>query len=366
MSFRRAGPAISSLRRAVAPGGGSGLKTGDVRLFQEHPGVGWIADDETIPFAKKYLGILPGFGVSPVADFGASNTAVAINSDGNHLVVGGFTSLRYTTLPFGAWTNVTTSSNVFISDIAHGNGTWVLIGRVNAEGKIWSRVGAPASLFSQWVLRYTHSAGYYTGVTEHEGTFVAWQGTGVTGDSIISVSTDGVSWTNKTIPTKFSGVTWFDGKWVAISNNSALFSTDLVSWTTVSGATFSNLNNITVHGGRVLIGTTDGRIYTSTDLVNWTIIEFPVTSSVHNVWYHPALELWFARMGSTIYISLDLVEWIPYLLGFSSAGRNSIPYGNDLIVAPNSGVSLFTTALRGFQMTDRSPSTAGWKPYTKL
>lgn len=52
--FIKPGAAISKLGSAASPAGGGGAMRGDVRLFAEDPGAGWLAEDAFIPYNKEY------------------------------------------------------------------------------------------------------------------------------------------------------------------------------------------------------------------------------------------------------------------------------------------------------------------------
>ena len=89
----------------------------------------------------------------------------------------------------------------------------------------------------------------------------------------------GTLWTMRTAPSssyfeQFSSVEYGGGVWVAVGANSAMKSTDGVTWTQVAGDwTGDNgyWTSITYGGGRWVAVSNRYRARTSTDLVNWTI-----------------------------------------------------------------------------------------------
>jgi hypothetical protein len=122
------------------------------------------------------------------------------------------------------------------------------------------------------------SAAY--GVVSGIGTYVA-VGLASNGAVTIARSTDGLAWTsntNATLNTTWNGVTFGNGRFVAVGDaGKTISSTDGVTWSSGTEPSFTNLQGVAYAGFAskfVAIGNS-GRIFNSTDGLTWTPASHP-------------------------------------------------------------------------------------------
>jgi hypothetical protein len=196
----------------------------------------------------------------------------------------GNTGVLYTSSNGGAsWTDLYQPANNYRRGVAYGNGVWVIIcesrsssSRIftSTDGSTWTARDS-AVLYNSYGVTNTISFG--------GGTFVLVCHSGSSGSTTLCfTSSDGIDWTQRTLPaaTSWRASAYGNGVWVAVASSHAARSTD-------NGATWSNIS------GRSGTGVTYGDGYFviagaspaySTDGINWTTISSgpPENSSISN------------------------------------------------------------------------------------
>lgn len=311
------------------------------------------------------------------------------------------------------WANSLPAS-VQWKDVAFGNGLYVAVGldatiATSPDGAVWT------------IRRQATALATLNGIEFANGLFVAVGQTSPTrlGAALIMTSTDGANWAivdavADTISAQLFDVTYGGGTWVAIgngstkalsspdgrtwtprampgfaipsqvaygagrfvapgSNNTALTSTDGITWTnpTVAAATSTILEGVTFGSGKfVLVGRDsnfNAAAFTSTDGNTWTPSN-AIAGSGGNIGFNrvgASPTGFVAAGGNLVYSSIDGVTWTartsalpssPRQLGPISEGVSSVAFaGTQFFVLGNYGS--ITTSLDGTTWTRRSTGT---------
>ncbi len=141
---------------------------------------------------------------------------ILVSSDGYVWTSVGYTNSGYSPYPLGS-----------LCSVVEGNGRWVALETSNTTG-VWSADGI------NWTRMYTGSG--YEKHTIFDGTRFVAVSTG-SAQSMISTSTDGVTWQNWKAPGDSTGISYAQGKYILVDQSGILrSSTDLNEWTTVASA----------------------------------------------------------------------------------------------------------------------------------
>jgi outer membrane protein OmpA-like peptidoglycan-associated protein len=188
-------------------------------------------------------------------------------------------------------------------------------------------------------------------------------------------STDGITWTNRSVPTggiqQWSAVTWGNNKFVAISgtgfNDRVMTSPDGVTWTYAQAIHNGNWSGI-AYGNNLFVATatnpggmSSDYLMTSSDGITWT----PRTASAAVGWtsvvYGGGKFVAVANSGSSrVMTSTDGITWTGHSAADAS-GWSSVTYGNGLYVSVamnGSGSRVMTSgALVAPTTTTTAPAT---------
>jgi hypothetical protein len=189
-----------------------------------------------------------------------------------------------------------------------------------------------------WTLRNLGNSLY--GVTYGNGRFVA-----VGHYETILTSPDGVTWTGTGAQTSraiawLQGVTYGDGLFVVVGDfGTILTSPDGVTWTERSSETGHRLRGVT-YGNGLFVAVGWGTILTSLDGVNWTA-QTPGTGWLLSVTYGDGL---FVAVGDggAILTSPDGVTWTRRASG-TGIDLRSVTYGNGRFVAVGGNGTILTS-----------------------
>ena len=222
-----------------------------------------------------------------------------------------------------------------------------------------------------WTARSAAEANSWNGVTFGNGTFVA---VSPTGTNRVMTSTDGISWTPRSVPaSSWTSVTFGNGMFVAVAGfgtDRIMTSPDGVTWTT-RGSSTDSWSGIT-YGNNTFVAVGMGatnRVMTSTDGITWTNRSVP-TGGIQQ-W---SAVTWgnnkFVAISGTgfndrVMTSPDGVTWT-YAQAIHNGNWSGIAYGNNLFVATATnpgGMSsdYLMTSSDGITWTPRTASAAvGW------
>ena len=234
------------------------------------------------------------------------------------------------------WTEVTTSFGAQYGEqyfgVAYGGGTFVAVSnRPDGNRIIYSTdAGVTWQEASGYDSGTSVSKGYM-GISYGGGRFVAVQDTG---NQRVSYSTDGINWTNVTVPlSDWQSVAYGDGTWVAIAWQGAagyvMYSTDdAQTWTTTSsGVTSQQWFDVEYGDGKfVAAGMNPGNINRtmySEDGINWTAIESAGDKRYVSVAYGSGL--WI--VGGRYYNGASYIQWSKDGVNWNLA---DVSYGNTM------------------------------------
>lgn len=89
----------------------------------------------------------------------------------------------------------------------------------------------------------------------------------------------------------------------------------------------------------------DSKLYKSSNLTNWEFVSIGNGySSLYTIWLQP-LDKWFALVGKTLAVSVDLVSWYDAVSASGAGGFNWVTCSDDgmIVVAVGEGVDTFST-----------------------
>ncbi len=265
--------------------------------------------------------------------------------NGSFVAVGGSGTIL--TSPDGiAWTTRTSGTTAPLQTVTYGNGTFVTASAalclVSTDGVSWTQktfTGLAAVGLSIKTLAYAN------------GSFVA---AGLAG--AIGTSPDGATWTNRTVVanTTSAGIAYGSGIYVATSGgaNPILTSPDGSSWTKASG-TISGTRGRVVYGNGMFIAFGTPLNYTSHDGITWATSPpgpFPAGAAYGNGI--------FATVGTSgaIFTSSNGTTWTSRTSGTSN-NLLGITYNNGIFVATGASGTILTS-LDGIAWTNRTSGTS--------
>lgn len=130
----------------------------------------------------------------------------------------------------------------------------------------------------------------------------------------VSISRNGVEWSNQTTPTNNAlvGVTWTGSLYVAVgARGTVITSPDAITWTLRHSGVTRTLNAVATDGERIVVVGSGGTLIVSEDGVTWSKETGVGTSGVQDVIWTGAM---FYAVGdaSRAYSSVDGVNWSPH------------------------------------------------------
>jgi hypothetical protein len=169
--------------------------------------------------------------------------------------------------------------------------------------------------------------------------------TGNNYDGVVSLSTNGVTWTN--VQVLFTGVNpyaeWFqsgafgNGLFVLGTNLGGMrTSTDGITWTVRNPLFGGNqISHITFANGRFLAGGVNGTLRTSTDSITWTSVDSGIgIVNINNILYDTVNGLWtvMSNTNGALRVSSNLTTWVSRSSATGSFDEKGITWGNGLYV----------------------------------
>lgn len=213
-----------------------------------------------------------------------STSAIAISTDGQN------------------WVEQNSGTSNSLVAVASGNGRFVAVGTngvivTSTDATNWSAVESPTTNML-WSVAYGN------------GRFVAVGGGA--NNEIIVTSTDGLSWTAENLPANFGpmhAITYGQGQFVALGQtNTALISSDGLSWQRESSTSTNNLRAITYGNGAYVAVGDRGALVTSSDGITWSNRSFGGSIFWYGVAYGHGR---YVAVGSPrlLAVSTNAVDW---------------------------------------------------------
>ncbi len=225
------------------------------------------------------------------------------------------------------------------TSVVYGNGKFVALADWGATRAMSSQDGI------QWTANQVPQLNGWSSVTFGNGKFVA---VAYDGANRVMNSTDGITWTTHSAAeaNNWTSVTYGDGKFVAVAPSGAnrvMTSTDGIIWVAheVSGSPYA----ITFGNGRfVAVG--DNSVMSSTDGRNWTIHTSPESNYWTSVTYGNGRFVAISRNGNKqVMSSLDGMNWTshdtPSIRSWNSIGFGDgrfLAVATDLVMSSQDGI----------------------------
>ncbi len=178
------------------------------------------------------------------------------------------------------------------------------------------------------------------------GKFVALVGTS---SNKAYYSTDGISWTEVTLPAYFDwrAIVYGNGRFVAIAYNRdrAAYSTDGIGWTAATLPTTANWHSIAYANGKfVAVAYGSNKAAYSTDGIKWTAATLPTTANWRFVAYGGFKFVAVAYGSNKAAWSANGISWTAATLP-AAANWSSVAYGDGKFVAiSSSGKAAYSSA----------------------
>ena len=271
------------------------------------------------------------------------------------------------------WTSQNVPTNAIDSkwsSIAYGNGKFVAVGYVSdysavpqimtsTDGVNWTTQSVPMNPPSN--IQTTQGWGP---ITYANGLFVVLRSGN---DKSVMTSSDGVNWTLRTTPNysrMWNGITYGNGRFVAVGDTVAMTSTDGINWAGTTG--LMNMEGV-AYGNGVFsaIGAVTAQIATSSDGITWSVKSAP--KNVRAITYGNGM---FVAVGSdsssnAAMSSPDGSTWTARTTPGDSYYWYNVTYGNKLFVATayysySSRPNTVMTSPDGITWTAKTPPTIGY------
>ena len=208
------------------------------------------------------------------------------------------------------------------------------------------------------------SSAYWSGVTYGDGKFVAV----VSNSNKAAYSTDGITWTATTLPSSayWSGVTYGDGKFVAVvsGSNKAAYSTDGITWKAAALPSSASWSSVTYGGGKFVAVVSDSnKAAYSTSGITWKAATLPSSASWYGVAYGDGKFVAATLNDNKAAYSTDGITWKAATLP-SSAYWYGVAYGDGkFVVVASSGEAAYSTGGITWKAATL-PSSDSWSSVT--
>ena len=246
--------------------------------------------------------------------------------------------------------------------VVYGNGVWLTV----AEG---SSSAATSSDGVTWTARTLPVSSLWSGLAFGNGLFALFS---LSASSNCYTSPDGVNWTIRSLPVTQSWLwtTFANGQFLAtaFSGQNAVTSPDGINWTSrvlpTPGASYKG----SAYGNGVWVvlraGPSNSVAVSTDNCVNWTTSTMPVSSDWISVDYGNGIFVAVSSTsGTTAAISTNGTTWTAAVLPTSSATK-VIAYGNGGFIVTHGGINpiVASTSPDGINWTIRSlaPITASY------
>ncbi len=235
------------------------------------------------------------------------------------------------------------------SDIAYNGSTLVVVGRGwNVTGGFIAHKNG-----NGWTVDNTTSFDL-SGITYGDGKFIA------VGHGKILSSTDGSNWTEVNINDNISNiylksVIYANGVYVAVgSDDTILTSNDGTNWVKDNLTTTMDLQDVTYGAGKFIAVGYSSTVLISSDGFNWEAASqsTPNNSWIQSVTHDGSEFVALDFFGSKIYTSENGDSWANSgQITMPSGGLHSITYGNGMLITVGSEGLIFRSSLHGIAVS---------------
>lgn len=366
VNFGTTGPAVGEFIYAIGPRSAPSFLPADSSttsyLNSSYPALAALINTPATTFSATYPTISPNTGWIKIA---YGNSVFVVTSQGPN------TNAAYSS-DGTTWSNSSTANGNWYG-LAFGAGTFVTVSQ--GLGGTGTTNAATTTNGVTWTTRTLPSTQMWNAVAFGNSTFVAISNapSNVAGTAA-ATSADGITWTARTLPSSamWYAITYGNGVFVALSKGSAAAtSPDGITWTARTFPVSSGFPAI-AFGNGVFVAQSgnwlSNLIYTSTDGITWTprpqanpVNPYPIDLSFGNGI--------FVATGSygTLYTSLDGVNWINWPTASTSSNFTNAAYGGGVFCAIGGGSAIratIATTATAFQIPVISPIT-GTTAYVK-
>ena len=258
------------------------------------------------------------------------------------------------------WTSGTMPSNLYWYSVCYGNGKYVAIAyNTNIMAYL------PDSEFD--LLKFKESSvsassQYWSSICYGNGKFVAVANS----SNIMAYSTDGISWTQSTMPSSkaWVSVCYGNGKYVAVANSTTImaYSTDGINWTQGTMPNGLSWESVCYGNGKYVASGTNNMAY-STDGISWTKGTMPSSQNWVSVCYGNGKYVAIAYNTNIMAYSTDGISWTQGTMPISQRWY-SVCYGNGKYVAITGGnntSNIYAYSTDGISWTQGTmPSSQRW------
>lgn len=238
------------------------------------------------------------------------------------------------------------------TSITYGDGKFVAISpnvtAFSTDGINWSK-GEQLPAPSSGVLDMYH----WTSITYGNGVFVAVD----YAENEIIYSKDGINWSKKTKAPLSSGnwhsVTYGNGKFVVIAADAAAYSTDGMIWTNTTLPSVEEWISITYGNGMFVAVALSGVAAYSMDGISWTKVTLPSSFAAQLICYggncFVAIRSYYENETKEAIYSLDGIHWTSTTLP-DVANWIAISYGNNkfITIAHNGEIAHSTDGINWY------------------
>lgn len=219
------------------------------------------------------------------------------------------------------------------------------------------------TLAEGWKQNTLPAVSKWSGVTYGGGKYVAVAESSSAG----AYSTDGITWMAMSMPKSSSwyDVTYGDGKFVAVAFISGAYSTDGINWTETTLPGTMEWRSVTYGGGKFVAVTSSSQNSAySTDGITWTEMSMPAGITWYSVTYGDGKFVAVGDSSSYCAYSTDGINWTKKSMPASRDWR-SVTYGNGKFVAVARATNKGAYSMDGIGWTEMTlPASRTWKSIT--
>ena len=244
------------------------------------------------------------------------------------------------------WQSVTYGNDKFVAVAFNSS-----VGAYSTDGISWTEMSMPT--------------GNWYDVSYGNGKFVAV----ASSSSVGAYSSDGINWTEMSMPASrlWYGITYGNDKFVAIAFNSdkGAYSTDGITWTEMSVPASMGWKSVTYGDGKyvaVVAGKAKGAY--SSDGINWTEMSMPASRDWFSVTYGNGKFVAVSGRSDKGAYSTDGISWTEFTLPIAYKTWH-VTYGNDNFVAVAEISDKGACSTDGINWTETTlPASRSWRGVT--